>query len=718
MTFSSRRAAPRPRLRALADRLGIVAEYLDQTGRHVRRTSDATREALLAIMGFDAPTEEAADGWLDELEHERRAMIVEPVRVVPRDDRSARSIMVQLPPGVREASVEMTLQEESGHVWRAKQTIERRGTIAFPTRVPYGYHKVSVRVRASAGDWSAEQSLIVVPARCIAPDTVLGAGRRAMGIVANLYALRRERDWGVGDLTTLTQLVEWGAPRGAAFVGVNPLHALFNRGMDISPYSPVSRLFRNPLYIDVEEVPEMAQSADARAMLESRDWADLLRGLRGASHVDYDGAIALKHRILAELHREFRTQAGRGRSERAREYAEFVAAREPEITRFATWMAIAESAGVPDWRTWPEAMQSPESAAVASFREANQERVDFHRWLQFETNRQLHAVAEHARASGMPIGVYQDLAIGTSRGGSDTWSYPDLFLAGAAVGAPPDPYAPDGQNWGLPPIDPRALRRQGYRYWIQLLRRAFEHAGALRIDHVMGLFRMFWVPDGGTGKDGAYVRFPADDLLGILALESVRHDALVVGEDLGTVPREVPPALRRWGVLSSQVLYFERDRSGFRRASRYAELALATANTHDLPTLAGFWTERDIALRAQVGLLPNERAIRAAKRERAGDKRALLRLLKLGSPHAFEERVFLRRFAGSVHDFLCSTPARLVGLSLDDLIGETDPVNVPGVGPDRYPSWRRRTRMSMEEIGWNFEVDDTIRCGDRRGPRR
>jgi 4-alpha-glucanotransferase len=424
--------------------------------------------------------------------------------------------------------------------------------------------------------------------------------------------------------------------------------------------------------------------------------------------------IDLKERVLGDLHRVFRERSSGSGSQRVRDYEEFVRMREPELSRFATWMALAESSGTPDWRQWPESLQAPDSPAVAGFRAANADRVDFHRWLQFETHRQLGEVARRARVLDMPIGVYQDLAIGTSRGGSDTWSYPDLFLTGASVGAPPDPYSATGQVWGLPPMDPRVLRQQRYRYWIQLLRRAFENAGALRIDHMLGLFRSFWIPDGQTGLDGAYVRFPVNDLLGILALESVRHDAIVVGEDLGTVPHDVPKTLKKWGILSSKVLYFERDRRGFRPARRYPALSLATANTHDLVPLSGFWSERDIELRQQVGLVAEPRDVAKSKAERKVDKASLLRLLQIDAPPSFDTRHIARARTRAVHAFLCSTPAKLVGLSFDDLIAEQEPVNVPGVGPDKFPSWRRRTRMSVEEAGWSFEVDDVIRCASRR----
>ena len=688
----------RPRLRELSERLGIISQYVDQTGRHTRRTSDATREALLGVMGFDAPTEDAARGWLAELEHEQASAIVDPVRVVERDRAAARRITVRVPPGwTGPARVRAVVTEEGGTRWTAERVVRGAGVLALPTPLPYGYHTVHVTVSAAGREESAQQSLIVVPSRCVTPAMRLGDDR-VFGVVANLYAVRREGDWGIGDTTTLDQLVEWSAQRGAEFVGINPLHALFNRGTEISPYSPVSRLFRNHIYLDVGRV----------ASDEGREATDPPLPHGTADLIDYDAVLAIKEHALREAHRRFRQRGAHPAFEA------FVREREPELTRYATWMAIAETSGSNDWRTWPEPMQQPDSPAVGAFRDANAERVDFHRWAQFELHRQLGDVATRARTLGMRIGVYQDLAIGTNPGGSDTWSYPDLFLSGAAIGAPPDPYSAAGQNWGLPPMSPRALRAQCYRYWVQLLRRAFEHAGALRIDHVMGLFRSFWIPEGGTGLDGAYVRFPSADLLGILALESVRHDALVVGEDLGTVPPEVPPAMRKWGLLSSKVLYFEKRGRAFKPASGYPELSLATANTHDMATIAGFWLGRDLAIRRAVGLVETDAAARAAERERVREHASLLQRVRLRPAAAGEERAFPRTLAAAVHRFLCGTRARLVGISYDDLLGEEEPVNVPGVGPDRYPSWRRRNRMTLEEVQWSPAVDATLGCESRR----
>lgn len=695
-------------LRELADSVGIVPEYLDQTGKELRVTSDDTRRAILAAMGIDASTDEGAAASLHAIHDEERRRLLAPARVVEASDPEATTLRIlSLPPQVvsRHASWRLEVTEESGlrHAADGECVPGERVAIALPPGLPLGYHHLALELRAGSEEWRAEQSLILAPSRCVAPSQLLGDGRKAFGLVSNLYTLRSERNWGVGDLTDLGMLARWAGSIGAAFIGVNPLHALLNRGTEISPYSPVSRLFRNTVYVDVEAVPELRYAPHVQARLSRPELHAELSRLRQAPRVDYERVMELKTPMLQALHRTF--VEGPADGERARAYGEFVRAQDPELTEFATFLAIGDVAGNGswNWRAWPAGLQDCRSHEVTRFQREYADRIDYHRWLQFETDRQLGAAAREASRAGLAIGLYQDLAIGTSPVGSDSWSMPDLFVTRASIGAAPDPYCATGQNWGLPPIDPRALARNCYRYFIRLLRSGFRDAGALRIDHAMGLFRLFWIPEGMTGERGAYVRYPSADLLGILALESVRHNALVVGEDLGTVPEEVPAAFERWGILSSKVLYFERDHhGGFKPAEHYAELALATANTHDMPTIAGFWKGRDIELRRQVGLIADEAAEDVTRRERNEDKRALVRRLHeagtLTEAQIVDDAPDSVAVRAAVHEFLCASPSVLVGLSLDDLAGEVEPVNQPGVGADKYPSWTRKMTVPLEDL--------------------
>ncbi|HEY9229882.1 MAG TPA: 4-alpha-glucanotransferase, partial [Gemmatimonadaceae bacterium] len=656
---------------------------------------------------FDVHGDEGPRASLADLREADAHRLVAPVRVVEIGSPELTRLEVRAPAS-RGASGPWRLQVEteqgaryvSEGPWRGESTLE----LQLPDHLPLGYHRIMLSFRAGREEWADEQTLIVVPSRCVTPDELL-KGRSAFGLIANLYTVRSRANWGVGDFGDLSELAAWTGSVGGDFVGVNPLHALLNRGGDVSPYSPVSRLFRNPLYVDVAQVPELAYSDDVRARLSSPEFAAELEALRDDPTVRYEQVMAVKGIALDALYRVFIERVRGSGDARDRAYRAYVATRDPALTRFATWMTIAELEHSSDWRTWPRELQSPDADAVEQLATRHGQRIDFHRWVQFEADRQLSDAAHRAHDAGLRIGLYQDLAIGSSPAGADAWAYSDLFVRGVSVGAPPDPYSATGQNWGLPPMNPSALRRDRYRYFVDLIRSGFQHSGALRIDHVMGLFRLFWIADGMSGQDGAYVRYPAEDLLGIVALESVRNNAIVVGEDLGTVPEEVPPRLAKWGVLSSKVLYFERDWHGrFKPADRYPSLSLATANTHDMPTLAGFWAEHDITMRRGVGLIANDDDERQAREQRARDREALLRLLQeerilLGSPHSSAE------LRAAVHGFLWSTPAQLVGLALDDLAGEMEAVNVPGVGPDKHASWTRKMRADLETITTSDEAD-------------
>jgi 4-alpha-glucanotransferase len=679
-----------PALRALADRLGILPSYRDVTGLD-HETSDDTRVALLHAMHLDAATDAAATREVERLDAEQDARLLDPVQVLTAGGPAAVPLRSH---GAGEWTADLVLEDGSTRTLHGRT--DPAGTrIALPDALPLGYHELRVSVHDGAGARQADQRLIVAPDRCAGiparPD-----GRRPVGILANLYTLRSAANWGCGDVGDLRALAAWARRAGAAFVGINPLHATRNQGHDISPYYPTSRLFRNPIYLDVPALPECAESPQATARMTAPAFAAARHALRGTPLVDYEGVMRLKRGVLEPLYRTF-DERHRGRdTPRGRAYQQYVARLGEPLERFAVFCALSDHMTAPggsgplaDWRQWPAPLRNPASPSVADFARANAPAVDFHRWLQFALDEQLAGTGRD-----LALGVYRDLAVGSAPGGSDTWSWPALFARDATIGAPPDDFATDGQDWGLPPLAPRALRDDRYRYWIRLLRAGFAHGGMLRLDHVMGLFRLYWVPGGSSARHGAYVRYPADDLLAIVALESQRHDAPVVGENLGTVPPEVGPALERWGLFGSAVTYFAYDDEGeFRPARAYPVQALVTAGTHDHVPLAGFWSGRDLEIHRAIGLLRDEQAAHRALELRRRAREALARRVADGAaiPDA-------AAFVAAVHAFLGRTPARLVGIALDDLALETDPVNIPGTTNDRYPNWQRKMHRTLEDL--------------------
>jgi len=712
----------RPYLRALASRVGILPFYIDQGG--VRRdTTDGARVALLAAMGVEASTETAAARSLGE--HRRAAAErCAPVRVLQR--RATRVLSPEALHGFRPAADpvawEVEITEEGGARRRLAGRRLRTSASGLAVRLgrplSLGYHRA--RFALTTGDgrvYEGEHGVIVSPHSCLRPRDVCGQ-RRVFGLLAQLYTLRGARDWGIGDLGDLGRLVAWAGEIGAAFVGLNPLHALPNTRGEISPYSPTSRLYRNVIYLDVAAIPEWREASAVRRRAAAPGFRRALERLRAARHVPYDEVLRAKRPALEALHRVF-TERHRDRATaRGRAFRRYLERNARALVDFATFVVLQERLGArhgADWRRWPAAYREPGAPAVARFRAEHEREIDFHCYLQFELDRQLEQVATQARAAGMTIGLYQDLAIGSSPTGSDAWAFQGLFLDGVTIGAPPDAWYSRGQNWGFHPLDPRRLAATHYGYWVALLRAAFAHAGALRIDHVLGLFRQFWVPAGRPPSEGAYIRFPTEDFLGILALESRRAGALVIGEDLGTVPRGVPETLAAWGILSTSVLYFARTRDGgFLPARAYPERALVSANTHDMAPLAGYWQGRDLALRRAFGQFRSAAAERAAERERRRERGALLRRLAVegvltdgGRTHAGGGDADAR-FRGAIHAFLARTPAALLGLALDDLTGEVEPVNVPGTGPKEHPNWSRRLRLAVDMLAADPQVKEAL----------
>ena len=557
---------------------------------------------------------------------------------------------------------------------------EQGETLTSAAHLPPGVHEVTA---TAPGGRTARSHLIVAPAGLPAPPG------RSHGLLVQLYSLLSRRSWGMGDLGDLTELTAWaGRALGAGFVQVNPLHAAVpGAPTDPSPYRPSSRRFPDPVHLRVEDVPEYAHVTDREAVRSLAERAGRLREavLDKGALIDRDAVWELKREAL-ELVREVPLGPGRRAA-----YADFLAEEGEALEDHATWCALAEVHGS-DWSRWPAGLQDPRSPETARARAELMDRVDFHCRLAWLTDAQLVASQRAAREAGMPVGVIHDLAVGVHPGGADAWAQQDYFAAGMSVGAPPDAFNARGQDWGLPPWRPDRLAASGYAPYRRLLKALFRYAGALRIDHVMGLFRLWWVPQGHPPTEGTYIRYDAEAMLAVLVLEASRAGAMVIGEDLGTVEPGVRETLRERGVLGTSVLWFERDWEGDGRPlppERWRADCLATATTHDLPSTAARLTGEHVELRYRLGLLTRELA--EERTEAAADTGEWLEVLaRLGLLHGTgggHSTLTEEAEIQAVHRFLLRTPARLVGVWLPDAVGDRRPQNLPGTW-DQYPNWR------------------------------
>lgn len=566
------------------------------------------------------------------------------------------------------------------------QTLE---VTAIPETLPLGYHSVVV-----AGERS---HLIVCPAKMYGTP----GGRRLAGVAISLYGLRSRRNWGVGDVRDLEDFGAWAAAEcGAQFLALNPLHAIANRQpYNTSPYLPSSTYFRNFLYLDVESVEQFADAA-VRHEFESAKVQNELAALRSARWVEYERAAALKRHFLRLCFRRFdwRTPA----------FQTFLARQGDLLRQFALYSALDEHfratlPGVWIWTQWPEEYQHPDSPACARFASEQEPELMFHCWMQWLLDAELEHAQRAMREAGMSIGLYHDLALATDRFGCDLWSNRDHFIESCRVGAPPDDFAPEGQDWSFPPPNTARHLEDGYRLYAASIRNNARHGGALRMDHVMRLFRLYWIPEGHSAREGAYVHDRWRDLLGILALESHRQQVRIVGEDLGTVTQEMRDALADWGVLGYRLLYFERDGGGFRPPESYTPAAVASITTHDLPTLAGFWTSADIEARRAAGQLPNPADFERQTADRLQARQALLDtlhargLLSSGTPRdAASIPVLTPGLRDACWEFLASTPCELFAVNEEEITGEELQQNLPGTTIES--NWRRKMRYTLEEL--------------------
>ncbi|MEG3133694.1 4-alpha-glucanotransferase [Rouxiella sp. T17] len=682
-------------LEQAAKRAGISSRFINMEDEE-QQVSPETQQALLEAMG--RADDEPDPGPLPPV---KVFIAGKPLTLNPRG----------------EGDFDWQLALENGDI------LEGKGLFGQPLllgkELALGYHHLTLSWQQKS--WGCR--VIIAPARCYEPDALLD-NQKLWGACVQLYTLRSESNWGVGDFGDLKQMVKELGERGGAFVGLNPIHALYPANpQSASPYSPSSRRWLNVTYIDVNAVEEFQQSDEAQRWWNLPETKQALEAARGLDYVSYEQVMALKLTALELAWQTFRQVPPA--SQRKRDFRSFALLGGESLKQQAIFDALHVyfSRSAPDqwgWPAWPEAYQDPQSHEVAEFCEQYASEVDFYLWLQWLAHEQFAECYQASLALDMPIGLYRDLAVGVAEGGAETWCNRGLYCLGATVGAPPDKLGPQGQNWGLPPMDPNVMKAKAYQPFIDMLRANMSSCGALRIDHVMSLLRLWWIPKSQKADKGAYVSYPLDDLLAVLALESHRHQCMVIGEDLGIVPKEIVASLQDSGVYSYKVLYFEHDKKRlFVAPQDYVEQAMATITTHDLPTLRGYWQGDDLRLGETLGIYPDAKVLANLEDDRAKTRQALLDALHRHHcvpkdfPKQADNLAMNPTLNLGLQRYLADSASALLGLQPEDWLDMNTPVNVPGTDTE-YPNWRRKLSETLETMFADKRIDTLLADLDKR----
>ncbi len=689
-------------LRHAAEIYGLETSYVDNWGQ-THEAAGEVQQGILQALGLDATTLEALNAAEEERLWRSWNQLLPPTKVTGQKP-GAGELSLHLPAKWLHHRVEVVLRLEDGQLERGDFAGASMPTLAeaflrgehfvqlqipIYSELPLGYHQLSVQV----GEMSARMTLIVGPEKAWRPDNL-----RTVGMAISVYGLTSGRNWGVGDTTDLLNFGEWAQRElGVSFLGLNPLHAIHNRlPFNTSPYLPVSAYFRNPLYIDVESAPEYTASQWAQRLVSSEKFQRRLAELRQPEFVEYEGVWKLKKTVLRLLYRALERQ----NSERRKAFDAYCEEAGAERRRaFATFCALDEAIHREQpqvwlYTDWPAEYQDPQSEKVADFREKHRRSIRFYLYLQWVLEEQLARVQEALKAAGMMLGLYHDLALASDRFGFDVWYERKAFADGVRVGSPPDGFSPEGQDWAFPPPSRTYALENHYASFTDLIRANAKSGGALRFDHVMRFFRLYWIPAQLTARQGSYVANEARDLLRIIALESQRGKFLVIGEDLGTVTPMMRELLDQFGILGYRLLIFERDGAAFRPPEQYPELAAASVTTHDLPTLTGFLSGADIEARKAAGLLPDETSYERQWAERRESLEPLYEALHL---EEVAEKVEPEELVRRVFHFLSSAKSAVFIINQEEITGEEHQQNLPGSTAE-YPNWRRKMRVPIEEL--------------------
>ncbi|WP_108649787.1 4-alpha-glucanotransferase [Dongshaea marina] len=711
-------------MRELAKAKGIADEFIDAWGE-LASITDASKQTMLAAMGYRVDEPEELAGQLAQESQLFWTQPLEPVQILTEGEQELQ-LEIKRPIAVIDRPLRWRLEPEQGKIKQGALKLTDGDLIGVGEvneleyqcwrlplsigQLPLGYHQFEL---FDDSEMLAEMSLIVTPAQCYKPE-VMTSGQKVWGVSVQLYCLRSERNWGIGDFTDLAYLVEQIAQRGGQFVGLNPIHALYPANPEAaSPYSPSSRRWLNIAYIDVEAIPELSHNKHLKGLLAEDEFQQKLEQLRSSEWVDYKEVTQAKLEFLRKIFDE--AHLGE-RTARGRKFAKFIEAGGESLLEQACYDAMQAwfySKGMKawGWSVWPDEYNEYHKPAVQQWIKQHERDVRFYLYLQWLASEQLEAVEQLARDKGMLIGLYRDLAVGVSEGGTEIWANSALYCPKASAGAPPDVLGPLGQNWGLPPMNPSELYQSAYQPMVELFRSNMQACGALRIDHIMGLLRLWWVAAGECAKTGAYVYYPVEDLLAILALESHRNQCLVIGEDLGTVPDEIRTMLREHGVYSYRVFLFERAKDGgFYSPKHYPEQAMAVLTTHDMATLEGFWNCEDLELGRKLGIYPDPEQLQQLYDSRHQSKQRILdSMLGHGTlPESVSADVswcpMTQELNHGMQKHLALCSSALLSFQLEDWLEMDQPVNVPGTS-DEYPNWRRKLTRNLSELFANPKID-------------
>lgn len=693
----------------IARQAGLAASYISAWGEETAVSTD-TLTRLLAALGYDVSSDESLEASAARLQPRE---VLAPVKVIRRGE----PVRVELTLGrsARVSDFSWKLETEQGEVmegWLQSQLVsderEQGGDMLFALPdLPLGYHKLEIFRKRRQSPY--EMTLIVTPVACY-KQPALEKGTKLWGPSVQLYSVRTGHNWGIGDFGDLKQLVSDIAAQGGDFVGLNPIHSLFPANPEgASPYSPSSRRWLNIIYIDVCSVPEFAQCDEALQLVGSETFQQRLVAARDSNWVNYSEVACLKMAVLPMLFATFKQRHLKAETARGRAFLDFVEAGGESLMHQAAFDALHAELKQKDdqiwgWPVFPEQYRHFENAAVKQFISLHPEQVQLYMYLQWLADTQLAEAQQLAEEKGMVMGLYRDLAVGVCDSGAETWADQGALCQDVSVGAPPDILGPLGQNWGLPPFNPQQLRHTAYQPYIALLRANMRHCGALRIDHVLGLLRLWWIPKGESAKQGAYMYYPVDDLMAILALESHRHQCTVIGEDLGTVPDEIVEKLATAGIHSYKVFFFETaEDGGYYSPAHYTEQSMSALCTHDMPTLRGFWHCDDLKLGRELGLYPDEAQLKTLFDGRAESKQ---RILDSVNWHGFlpenvgRDALYVpmdRALSEGLQLHLAAGASALLSLQLEDWLEMDKPVNIPGT-VDEYPNWRRKLSANLEDL--------------------